>query len=77
MSTEVDVIGGFTINDPNCLGCGKPLLQKNAWMSDGCPCNSPLGVNNQNEKRWRLLMELQQSQSNKLEQMETKLQQLL
>lgn len=28
-----------------CGGCGKPLLPENAWMEDGCPCNSPKGVN--------------------------------
>ena len=64
MSTiQTDVIGDFPIVDPNCLGCGKPLLLENAWMTDGCPCNTPLGVNNQNETRWRLLMRLQQDQS--------------
>lgn len=29
----------------NCRGCGKQLQQENAWMEDGCPCNSPRGVN--------------------------------
>jgi len=28
-----------------CNGCGKPMLKSNAWMEDGCPCNSPRGVN--------------------------------
>ncbi len=28
-----------------CRGCGKPLLPENAWMEDGCPCNSPKGIN--------------------------------
>ena len=30
-----------------CNGCGKPLLLKNEWMEDGCPCNSPKGCNKQ------------------------------
>lgn len=35
------------IEDPvaNCNGCGAPLKPENAWMEDGCPCNSPRGVN--------------------------------
>lgn len=45
-----------------CMGCGKPLLVENAWMDDGCPCNTPAGVNNLNLYRWRLLHELQQKQ---------------
>ena len=28
-----------------CNGCGEPLLAENAWMTDGCPCNAPRGVN--------------------------------
>lgn len=58
-----DVIGGFPYADPNCKGCGKPLAVDNAWMTDGCPCNSELGINSMNETRWRLLMQLQQQQS--------------
>lgn len=46
-----------------CGGCGKPLLIENAWMEDGCPCNTPAGVNNLNLYRWRLLHELQQQQN--------------
>lgn len=65
---EVDVIGGFPIVDPNCSGCGKPLTIENAWMTDGCSCNSGLGVNSMNETRWRLLMELQQRQARELYQ---------
>ena len=63
MSFETDTIGGFPIVSANCLGCGKPLLVENAWMTDGCPCNTTLGVNSMNETRWRLLMDLQQRQS--------------
>jgi hypothetical protein len=55
-----DIIGGFPYADPNCKGCGKPLTIENAWMTDGCPCNTALGVNSMNETRWRLLMQLQQ-----------------
>lgn len=36
-------------NEPSvamtCNGCGKPLLPENAWMTDGCPCNSAFGCN--------------------------------
>lgn len=28
-----------------CRGCRKELKPENAWMTDGCPCNSPCGVN--------------------------------
>jgi len=28
-----------------CAACGKPLLLENLFVEDGCPCNSPLGVN--------------------------------
>lgn len=65
-ATNGDVIGGFPVIDPNCQGCGKPLSVENAWMTDGCPCNTQLGVNSMNETRWRLLMELQQRQSHEL-----------
>lgn len=50
-----------------CFGCGEKLLIENAWMEDGCPCNTPAGVNNHNLYRWRLLHELQQRQSHELE----------
>lgn len=49
--------------NPNCCGCGKPLEIDNAWMEDGCPCNTPRGVNDLNKTRWRLLHDLQQAQS--------------
>jgi hypothetical protein len=62
-----DVIGGFPYADPNCNKCCQPLLLKNAWMTDGCPCNCELGENSMNETRWRLLMELQQQQARELE----------
>ena len=60
--SKVDVIGGFPYADPNCKGCGNPLVLENSWMTDGCPCNSALGTNSMNETRWRLLMQLQQQQ---------------
>lgn len=60
---NTDIIGGFPYADPNCKGCGKPLAIENAWMTDGCPCNSELGINSMNETRWRMLMQLQQRQS--------------
>jgi hypothetical protein len=50
-----------------CLGCGKPLLVENAWMFDGCPCNEPRGVNDNNAGRWAALWRLQQNQSMELE----------
>jgi hypothetical protein len=38
-----------------CAGCGEPLDPHNAWMDDGCPCNSPLGCNRGNPliSEWR------------------------
>lgn len=61
-----DTIGGFPFAHPNCSGCGKPLMLENAWMTDGCPCNSRLGINSMNETRWRLLMELQQQPNQRM-----------
>lgn len=29
----------------SCQGCGDPLLLANRRIADGCPCNSPRGVN--------------------------------
>lgn len=52
---------------PNCLGCGEPLAIENAWMHDGCPCNSPDGCNDLNRTRWKLLGDLQQQQARMLE----------
>lgn len=66
---ETDIIGGFPIAVPHCMGCGKTLLLENAWMTDGCPCNHVLGVNSMNETRWRLLMLLQQEQAMSLEKL--------
>ena len=57
MSVRTDVIGGFPYADPNCKGCGQPLKLENAPVTDGCPCNTPLGVNSMNETRWRLLLQ--------------------
>jgi hypothetical protein len=38
-----------------CAGCGQPLVAENAWMEDGCPCNSPAGCNDGNQQisEWR------------------------
>jgi hypothetical protein len=66
---ESDIIGGFPVTSDYCAGCGRPLLIENAWMTDGCPCNSRLGVNSLNETRWRRLMELQQRQARIVEQL--------
>lgn len=36
----------MTLNAPaECRACGKPLLLANLLVDDGCPCNSPRGVN--------------------------------
>jgi hypothetical protein len=29
----------------DCNGCGKPLDPANCRIADGCPCNSPRGIN--------------------------------
>lgn len=62
-------IGGFPHSQPYCRSCGSELKVENAWMADGCPCNSALGVNSMNETRWRLLMQLQQEQANLIERL--------
>jgi len=64
---NMDTIGDFPFAEPNCMGCGQPLTLENAWMTDGCPCNSGLGVNSMNETRWRLLMQLQQNQQRRID----------
>lgn len=69
--SHVAPLGGMVGKDMDapelpCCGCGQPLLIENAWMEDGCPCNTPAGVNNLNLYRWRLLHELQQRQSREL-----------
>lgn len=28
-----------------CNGCGAPLLLEHLYVDDGCPCNTPRGVN--------------------------------
>lgn len=28
-----------------CNGCNSPLLLENLFVDDGCPCNTPRGVN--------------------------------
>lgn len=66
---NTDTIGGFPYADPNCKACGAELKVENAWMTDGCPCNNPLGINSMNETRWRLLMQLQQQQAHELEEL--------
>lgn len=53
---KTDTIGGFPYAEPDCKGCGKPLLLENSMVTDGCGCNTPLGINSMNETRWRLLM---------------------
>lgn len=66
MSETTDSICGFPAYKPYCLECKAPLLIENAWMSDGCPCNSKPGCNTINGTRWRLLRDLQQQQSDEL-----------
>ena len=37
---------GVNPNIPGCcLGCGAPLLLEHLFVDDGCPCNTPRGVN--------------------------------
>lgn len=45
----------LAVREAFCRGCGAALLRKNAWMEDGCPCNSPKGVNDGNQwiSEWR------------------------
>lgn len=51
-----------------CNGCGQPLVSENAWMEDGCPCNSPKGCNDGNQlisdfrqdAIWKLQREIEQ-----------------
>lgn len=31
--------------DSRCRGCGKPLVPENSRIADGCPCNTPRGIN--------------------------------
>jgi hypothetical protein len=42
MSTKPIYEGGLP---DNCNACGKPVLLSNLFVDDGCPCNSPRGVN--------------------------------
>lgn len=67
---EAKSLAGF-YSDPNCRGCGEPLTIDNAWMVDGCPCSSPAGVNTRSERRWALLMQLQQLQARELEKLKS------
>jgi hypothetical protein len=43
------MIEPFPHHNPNipekCNGCGRPLLLANLYCDDGCPCNTPRGVN--------------------------------
>lgn len=41
----VEFVPEVTIAHPVCRGCNQPLKTENAWMSDGCPCNNPRGIN--------------------------------
>lgn len=34
-----------------CFGCGNPMLNENAWMEDGCLCNTHKGINCRNPAR--------------------------
>lgn len=44
-SSQVEFVPEVTIAHPVCRGCNQPLKAENAWMSDGCPCNNPRGIN--------------------------------
>ncbi len=56
-----------SIGEAICNGCGQPMNVENAWMYDGCPCNSGNGCNDNNPQRWKLLWQLQQQQSRERE----------
>ncbi len=56
-----------SIGEAICNGCGQPMNIENAWMYDGCPCNSGNGCNDANPQRWKLLWQLQQQQSRERE----------
>lgn len=49
------IVNALNATSPTCHGCGKPLAKENAWMEDGCPCNSPKGCNDGNQliSDWR------------------------
>jgi hypothetical protein len=41
-----DENGDFPYSNPDlCRACGKMILPENRRIADGCPCNSPRGVN--------------------------------
>jgi len=41
-----DEHGDFPYSNPDlCRGCGKMILPENRRVADGCPCNSPRGIN--------------------------------
>lgn len=42
--TEEPMNAATTIPE-KCNACGRPLLLVNLFVDDGCPCNSPRGVN--------------------------------
>jgi len=44
-SSQVEFAPEVTPAHPVCRGCNQPLKAENAWMSDGCPCNNPRGIN--------------------------------
>lgn len=41
---DIERLVGVAVGE-KCRGCGERLLPENTWMEDGCPCNSPRGVN--------------------------------
>jgi hypothetical protein len=63
---EGKVLSSEMYVSPDCAGCKRPLTIDNAWMTDGCPCNHPAGINDANLTRWHLLHDLQQRQSHEL-----------
>lgn len=69
----VGIIGTTLKASPKCLGCGEILLLCNAWMVDGCKCNSPLGVNDANRTRWELLLLAHRDRGYVIEKLETSL----
>jgi len=41
----LDALAASFMNVDQCRACGKPLDPRNTKVADGCPCNSPRGIN--------------------------------
>lgn len=45
MSYFSDLLPGSSLLGEHCNGCRKPLLLRNLFVDDGCPCNAKFGIN--------------------------------